>query len=450
MTRHLEGIAGPAGRSLAGLAAAALLAAACGAGEAAPGDPAAAVPAVEAVAARHGALPLAQRVHGMVKAANQVAIRPEIEARVVAVLVRSGEAVERGQPLVRLDDRALREQLRHAEASVRLAEAEAREEAARVAELEAQVVRSRALAVEDLVSELTLETQEAQLAAARAAAEQARAGVEQAAAVVAERRADLGQAVVRAPVAGRVGRRNAEVGMLAEPATLLFQVGDLDELIVEVPLSDDLLRQVREGQPVRVGTGAPGAGFRAATLSRISPFLAAESFSTVGEIDLDNRDGALRSGTFVVVDVIYGESEPATLVPIAALWEDPRTGTGGVYVVAPGGAVGDPGPELSPEPRAVTLRPVEVVAQGQGTAAVRGLEPGAWVVTVGQHLLARDGATAARVRATTWERVQRLQALQRDDLLESFLAKQRRIAASRGAEPPGNEEFLGGGPGKAP
>ncbi len=50
-------------------------------------------PLVEAVEARQGSLPIEEVVPGTVRARNQVLVRPEIEARVVAVLARSGEAV---------------------------------------------------------------------------------------------------------------------------------------------------------------------------------------------------------------------------------------------------------------------------------------------------------------------------------------------------------------------
>jgi hypothetical protein len=190
---------------------------------------------------------------------------------------------------------------------------------------------------------------------------------------------------------------------------------------------------------------------------------------------------------FVTVDVLYGESERATLVPAAALWEDPRSGVRGVWVLEspPAGleeTLLEETPPASPprEPTAeaypVALRPVEVLAEGRGAAGVAGIEPGEWVVTAGQHLLGtepggggrggrggRDGRAGAgegegegeaaaagptaRIRATTWERVAELQGLQREDLLTSFLERQQRIARQRGAEPPSNEEFLAGGSG---
>jgi hypothetical protein len=65
-------------------------------------------------------------------------------------------------------------------------------------------------------------------------------------------------------------------------------------------------------------------------------------------------------------------------------------------------------------------------------------------VTLGQQLLSAADARA-RVRLLEWERVLALQSLQREDLMRSFLAKQRRLARERGAVPPTNQEFLGAG-----
>jgi len=433
-------------------------------------------PPVEAVPARRGALPLQETLSGVVRARNQVAIRPEIEAPVVAVLARSGEAVSAGQPLVRLEDDQLRERLRQSEADVALARASAAEARARVAELDAQVGRTRRLAEENLVPVMDLETLEARVDAADAQAAQAEARVEQARATLEERRNALSKAVVRAPVSGRVGRRNAEVGMLASPSTILFRIGDFDELIVEVPLTEGMLRSIEEGMPVRVHTdgrsargGRDGLGDGAAdtepidaSLSRISPFLEQGSFSTTGEIDVRNEGDRLRPGMFVTVDVLYGESERATLVPAAALWEDPRTGVEGVFVIdgdfSPAAAPSAPATPaadatrlsgLSDTAYAVAFRPVEVVAEGRGTLGVRGVDDGEWVVTVGQHLLSTEAATGddgpvtARVRPTTWDAVLELQGLQREDLLHGFLDKQRRLARQLGIDLPAADEDVG-------
>ncbi len=402
-------------------------------------------PAVEALPARSGSLPLEEQLNGVVRARNQVAIRPEISGTVVEVFVRNGDTVTRGQPLVRLDAEALEERLRNATADLRRAEATAAEARARVEEIRARVVRTRALTDSGLASQLELETLEAQLAAVQAEADQAEAQVEQARATVSERRSALSKATLTAPVAGVVGRRDVEVGMVVGPSSMLFIIGDLDELIVEVPLTQEMLRVVEVGTPVEIddreGEGEPIE----ARISRISPFLETGSFSTTAEVDVDGVAARLRPGMFVTVRVLYGASEQATLVPTTALWEDPLTGEWTVFVVADGSGLREPdapGDDISGTARAVTQRPVEVLAQGRGRVALRGVDEGEWVVTVGQHLvherLEATGADTAdaRVRPTTWAHVLDLQSLQREDLLERFLAKQRVVARALGADLP--------------
>jgi RND family efflux transporter MFP subunit len=409
-----------------------------------PGRDAGPVPAVEAVQARSGSVPLEERLNGVVKAHNQVEVRPEITARVEKVLVRTGARVSRGQPLVELADDEPRERLRQAEASVRLEEASSRGARARTAEIEAQVVRARTLAAEALVSRLDLDRLEAQLAAAQAAADEAEARVEQARATLEERRSAVAKTVVRSPVDGRVGTRGVEPGMLADPTTLLFEVGSLDELRVEVPLTSAMLQNVSAGQAVVIHP--PSGGPIEAKLSRVSPFLAESSFSTTGEIDVPEAGGRLRPGMFVNVDVLYGASDGATLVPASALWEDPRTGRRGVYVAALPGSVSEPreggATQLLQEAHPVAFRPVEVVADGRDQVGVRGVRAGEWVVTVGQSLLHAESAEVARVRPLRWERVLRLQGLQKEDLLRGFLEEQQKVARERGAAPPSVEEFV--------
>jgi RND family efflux transporter MFP subunit len=418
-------------------------------------------PLIEAVQARRGSLPIEETMPGVVRARNQVAIRPEISGRINEVLVRSGAEVELGQPLVRLDDVEARERLRQAEADVQLAEAGAAAARARMAELEARVRRTRALAGQELVSEQELESLEAQLVALQASADEAAARVAQRQAAVEERRSALAKTVVRAPVGGSIGERRAEVGMMVDPSTVLFVVGNLEELIIEVDLTEAMLVRVEVGLPVEIeGRAATRRPIRA-ELSRISPFLAAESFTTVGEIDVDNREGWLQPGMFVNVRVLVGQSQQVTLVPVSALWENPATGEPSVYVVDQDSGLqatiadSTQGPQ---ETRSVSFRRVEVLAEGRGAAGVAGIEEGAWVVTLGQHLLSselrttaevdepaagaagRSRAVQARVRPISWQRVLELQNLQDEDLLEGFLAKQRTVAAALGAEIPQSED----------
>jgi RND family efflux transporter MFP subunit len=388
---------------------------------------AAPIPAVEVVQAREGRLPLVERLTGTARASGEVAIFPEAGGRIVEVLVNNGAAVTKGQPLVRIQTAEAQPQLDQARSQLAVAEAQVREAEALLADLRRQLVRTTTLAERGLVSRQEVDTQQAQVDAARATVARTEAQVNSARAVIAERSAVQRQSMVRAPISGRVGQRDAEVGMLVDGQTQLFVVGQLDRMRIEVPVAQDVLAHLRRGQRVEVITRADEAPITA-EISRISPFLSPGAFSGEVEIDVPN-EGRLVPGMFVTVDVYYGESDTATLVPTSAVYEDPTTGERGVFLVSdpPAEAKASVG-ELGEEAVAVPFRRVDVLASGRQTIGVSGIRPGDWVVVVGQHLLEAGGTPEARVRAVSWDHIVNLQGLQREDLLRQFMEKQRRTS----------------------
>jgi len=408
------------------LCAGLLLLCSCDRGDAVESGPEKLVPSVEAVQARQGALPLTQRLSGVVKARNQIAIYPEVNAIITEVLVENGEAVRKGQALVRLRDREFHQRLKQAEANHRITAAQMKRAEALANEARMEFERLRSLAETDLVSQAELEGAQARTESADADVELAKARMEQSQAGAEELEENLSRTVIEASIAGRVGNRNAEVGMLANPGTRLFTLGQLDSVQVEIVLTDRMLDHIETGQRVAVSTGRTSAS---APLSRISPFLNPVSHSTEAEIDLANPDGHLKPGMFVTVDVFYGESEEATLVPLSALYENPDTGVIGVYVTreslepAPEDEAGDSRPQPLTSPVSFEFVPAELIAQGRLEAAIRGVDQGAWVVTLGQNLLGGENAQA-RVRPVKWERVERLQTLQREDLMQDVIERQ--------------------------
>jgi len=385
-----------------------------------------AAPPVEVVQARRGSLPLSERISGTVRADNQVVLYPEFTGRIAEVFVDNGDTVRAGQPLVRINDEQVREQVRQAEAGHRISQARLRQAEARFAEMDAQARRSQSLNQQNLVSDLEFETLAAQRDSAAADVELAEAQLEQAAATLAERRDLLSKALVRAPVAGVVGSRRAEIGMNASPNASLFIIGDLTQLNVQVNLTDTMLGYIKVGQPVEIvtveitGEETPLQG----EVTRISPFLNEITRSTEAEISIVNTHERLRPGMFLPVDILYGESQQATLVPTSALFTDPNTGREGVFVLSAEGfdpaAVNRTEESLS-EPRNVTFRAANVIARGQQEAAVADLSPSEWIVTLGQNLLASDGRTQARARPVTLDHVLELQGLNREDLLDEVL-----------------------------
>lgn len=413
-------------------------------GEAGGGNPwsrqgPATIPSVEVVKSQYGALPLEHRMSGTVRAENQVAIYPEISAPVTRVAVRTGAYVEAGQGLVYLRNTQFDEQVQQAEAALQIARAEAKRAEATLRELEARLDRTQRLADRQFQSEQELQALQAQVDGAQATLEQSQGRVAQAQATLNEQQETLRRTVIRAPISGYVGQRNVEIGQRVDPNTQLFVIGNLDEVRVDVAIPDEMVGQIQEGQTALISAPSLGDEPVRAQVSRISPFLETGSFSAAAEIDVDNAEGRLRPGMFVTVDVLYGESRQATLVPTSALYEDPNSGALGV-VTAPSLGMeipveeptsfdsDNPPPILEATP--MVFQEVDVLARGEDLIGIDGVAPGTWVVTVGQELLDNIASerVQARARPLPWSRVVALQQLQDQDLLRQFMEKQQRVS----------------------
>ncbi|MCC5908810.1 MAG: efflux RND transporter periplasmic adaptor subunit [Balneolaceae bacterium] len=391
------------------------------------------VPVVEAIQVQEGTLPLVHRTTGEMRARNQVDIFPEINARVTEVLVNDGDRVEEGEPLVQLRDDDIREQLNQAEFDYQIADAQVRQAEAALRRLQAQFVRTQQLAEQDLESELELETIQADIDEAQASVDLARSQMERASSQVEEQRTNLENTVVRAPIDGVVGSRDAEVGQHVDSSTRLFQIGDIDNMRIFVPLTERMSSAIQPGSQAMLVTSPddienPGVE---AVVVRISPFLDPITHSAIAELEVLENERVLRPGMFVSVDIVYGESEQAVLVPKTALYDHPIEGETGIYLADMETSqlefddVQVPEEQLEEEdeltatadPVDITFVPVQIIAESGGMAGVLGLNiENGWVVTVGQNQIAEWESEQAHIRTVDLEYILELQNLQTRDM----------------------------------
>jgi len=378
------------------------------------------IPAVEAVQAQLGALPLEERLTGRVSARNQTEIYPEVSGPVTEIYVDNGDYVNAGDPLVQLRDSEYVERYEQAVAGLEIARAQTRQAEANLQQLENQARRVRELTERQLETTANLETIEVQVAVARANMDLREAQENQARSQLEERRLELVNTTVRAPINGLVGLRNAERGQMASTSTPLFLIGDVDEVRIEVLLTERMLNYIREGMSVNLYSENWPSTMLEADISRISPFLDPETLRTQAYIDMENPDNLMRPGMFVNVDVLYGETEQAVLIPNSAIYRHPRTGVEGVYVMnAPGEelrpvAEVDGAPAVSP-PMPVSFVPIDIIASGRMASGVRGVNEGQWVITVGQNMLV-GAVNEARARLMPWDRIMEMQRMQSRDI----------------------------------
>jgi len=227
--------------------------------------------------------------------------------RVAAIYVEAGDRVKRGQVLARLNVSVLQPQVANLEAGLEQARAEAELAQAEYHRAEA-VGASGALSAE--------ETQRRKSSAVTAAAK-----VKVAAALLAEARARLARAEVRAPADGVILTRNVEVGQTASPGgEALFRLseGGAVELRGQVPEQD--LPSLKVGQGVNVLlTGStriyPG---RVRLLGAVI-----DPTTRLGMVRVAlDADQNLRPGAFARAEVTVSNAERAVLPQTAVLTDD--------------------------------------------------------------------------------------------------------------------------------
>lgn len=239
---------------------------------------------------------------GVASPIEQATVSTKLMGTVLEVLVREGDHVVRGQPLVRIDARDV--EAKHAQATAAVAAAEAGQGLAL-----AQARRMRALLADSAAPKAALD-------AAESALQQADASVRAARAMTMEVDAVRDYAVVRSPFDGTVTKRFVDVGAFAAPGMPLMLVQDESRLRVTVSASPSAASVLKRGATVHVtidGQDATG------TVEGVVPSSAGGVY-TVNAI-VANKGGQLPSGASATLQIPAG-TRRALLVPVGAVMRD--------------------------------------------------------------------------------------------------------------------------------
>ncbi len=328
-------------------------------------------PVVDAFAVQAAPLVRTVQVSARVEALTRVDVGATITGRVAEVLVREGDAVRAGQPLLRLETDELRATLAQARASEQQAQARlsglrttgrAQAQAA-LAQADAGVVaaraemeRAQALVAQGFVSgsrldeaRRALQVAEAQQANARAQVAanrdggtdevQAQAQWQAAKAATEAAQARLAQAELRAPTDGRVLTRDVEPGQIVQPGKALLALALAGPTVLVAQADERFLDQLATGQPATVVADAYAGQRFAARLSRIAPRVDAQRGAIEVKFEMTDAPPAfLREDMTLSVEVETARRDRALALPLAALRPGADEASATVLVAADGRA----------------------------------------------------------------------------------------------------------------
>ncbi|MBW8757925.1 MAG: efflux RND transporter periplasmic adaptor subunit [Burkholderiales bacterium] len=291
---------------------------------------------------------------GYVTPRRRATVSTQITGTLTQVLIEEGDHVQKGQVLARLEDSALRAGLDAARANLASARAQVVSAQAQLAQAQSDERRQVELLASGMVT--------------KAAGDQARTAVATAAAQLDARRreadaarAQLGQAqvnfdysVVRAPFAGVVTEKAAQVGEIVSPLsagggftrTGVGTIVDMDSLEVEVDVAEAYIGEVQAGMPAEAVLDAYPDWKIPAHVIAVIPAADRGKGTVKVRVALDQKDARLVPDIGVRVSFLAKKdaATPAAaraprgaLVPAAAVVQ--RDGHPAVFVVVDGKAV---------------------------------------------------------------------------------------------------------------
>ena len=244
-------------------------------------------------------------ISGTVKAVNYAVIKARVAGELKEVMAREGDTVKAGDVLARIDPTEY--QRRWQQATEQATAAMAQMEVAKRAWENNQL-----LVAQNFISKAAMNNSEANYLGAVASHKAAIAGADVA-------RKALDDATLRAPFAGIVSGRAAQVGERVGIDAKIMELVDLSQLEVEVPLSPSESMDVRVGQMAALQVEDRKATV-GAKVKRISPSAQAGSRSVLIYLALDKADG-LRNGLFAKGVLGMGKSQ-VLAVPLSAVRTD--------------------------------------------------------------------------------------------------------------------------------
>ncbi len=244
-------------------------------------------------------------ISGTVKAVNYAVIKARVAGELKEVVAREGDAVKAGDVLARIDP--IEYQRRWQQAAETAASAKAQMEIAQRA-----WDSNKALVDQGFISKTAMDNSVASYQGAIASHKAAVAGADVA-------RKALDDATLRAPFAGIVSGRAAQVGERVGVDAKIMELVDLSQLEIEVPLSPSESMDVRVGQAASVQI-EDRQTLVGAKVKRISPSAQTGSRSVLIYLALDKAEG-LRHGLFAKGILGLGKSR-LLAVPLSAVRTD--------------------------------------------------------------------------------------------------------------------------------
>lgn len=254
----------------------------------------------------------------LVEAVRQSTVAAQVTGRIVDIRFDVGDRVEKGEVIVRIDERGATQALAASEAQVREAEAT-------LTNARAQFERSRQLFAQKFISQAALDRAEADFKSAESRMKAMLAGAGQAA-------TERSFSTIVAPYGGVVSARHVQLGEMATPGKPLMTGFDPASLRVVATLPSTQAGSIRPGTKARIEIPSANRWIDATSVV-VLPAADPRTHSIQVRLELPADVRGVYPGVFARAHFVVGTA-PRLMVPRQAVFQ--RSEVTGVYVVSAG------------------------------------------------------------------------------------------------------------------
>ena len=285
--------------------AALIVAAGCSKGSSGSQAPPAFPPTpVQMAAARLAPVEDATEYVATLKSLHSTSVQSQAEGQITKILIKSGDHVEQGAPLVEIDPR-------RQQAAVMSQQAELASRQASVTYAQAQEQRTSALYAAGAVSKQEVEQADTALKTAQADLQSLQANLQQ-------QEVQLRYYTVLAPTPGIIGDVPIRVGNQITTQTVLTTIDQNQTLELNASVPVDRSAQLRIGLPVQILSADGQQRLGSTTIGFISPRVDDATQTVLVKATVNNPGLALRASQFVRARVIWSTTD-GLVVPVTAV-----------------------------------------------------------------------------------------------------------------------------------
>lgn len=251
---------------------------------------------------------------GVVTPIDRVEIKSKASGRIDELPIEEGDFVKKGQLICKLDPTDVQAEVDQAKANLDIAEAE-------LTTAQNTYDRQNKLYEKGLISAEARDQASLSLAQAKGKMVSARVSLDQA-------DTRLSETIVRSPIDGVILQKYVEVGQIiasgisnVSGGTPIADIASMAKVYVEAGIDEIDVGKVNIGQPAKVVAEAfPRLTFEGKII-RIAPEAKVEQNVTLFNvvIEVENRDGKLKSGMNATAEITIAKEDNVLLVPTLAL-----------------------------------------------------------------------------------------------------------------------------------